>query len=64
MALRAKHGTVEQWPGIGCGSRFVPWAKGASMVVELKMSTGEWQSCMADRLPAELDDELKCHHAA
>ena len=34
------------------------------MVVELKMGNGEWQSFIADRLPQELDDAVKGHHAA
>ena len=34
------------------------------MVVELKMGNGEWQSFMAERLPTELDDAIKGHHAA
>ena len=33
------------------------------MVVELKMANDEWESFMAARLPVELDDAIKKHHA-
>ena len=33
------------------------------MVVELRVSTGEWRAFVADRLPTELDDSIKAHHA-
>ena len=56
--LTVKYGPVEHWPQIGCGSKFRPWAKGASMVVELKMGNGEWQSFMPEPMPAELDDTI------
>ena len=62
--LKAKYGPMEDWPHIGCGSKFRPWAKGASMVVELKMGNGEWQSFMAEQMPNELDDAINSHHAA
>eukprot|EP00975_Prorocentrum_lima_P022232 4676623-Prorocentrum_lima.AAC.1 len=30
--MKEKHSDkVETWPDIGCGARFVPWARGASM---------------------------------
>ena len=41
-----------------CGARFVPWAKGASKVVELKVKD-TFYAILADRLPEELDDEIK-----
>ena len=31
------------------------------MVVELKLGNGQWSSCMAERLPAELGDTIKGH---
>eukprot|EP00975_Prorocentrum_lima_P011876 2526335-Prorocentrum_lima.AAC.1 len=39
---------VEAWPEIGCGARFVPWARGASMVMEVQMSDGSWEAFMAE----------------
>ena len=41
-----------------CGSWFIPWAFGASYVVEMKV--GDEVYCMrAERMPNELDDEIK-----
>ncbi len=34
------------------------------MVAELKMDDGHWEAFMADRLPTELDDEIKKSRAA
>ena len=53
----------KKWPQPGCNSNFRPWRNGASMVVELKMGPNEWTSFMAERLPEELDDEIKKVHA-
>ena len=61
--LKEKYGSVESWPKIGCHANFVPYKKGASQVVELRMGNGEWQSFMAERMPQELDDAIKGHHA-
>ena len=41
-----------------CGARFVPWAKGSSKVLELKVQD-EYFAILADRMPTELDDEIK-----
>ena len=56
-ALNEQYG--DDWPALGCHSKFKPWAKGASMVLELHMGDGRWQAISADRLPAILDDEIK-----
>eukprot|EP00975_Prorocentrum_lima_P033682 7068762-Prorocentrum_lima.AAC.1 len=32
--------SIDKWPKVGCGARFLPWAKGASMVAEMKMPDG------------------------
>ena len=37
--------------------------KGASQVVELMGEDGVWKSFMAERMPQELDDAIKGHHA-
>eukprot|EP00974_Lingulodinium_polyedra_P046601 4465442-Lingulodinium_polyedra.AAC.1 len=50
---------IERWPHVGCGCNFIPWKKGASMVVEIQTQAGEWLSFMADRLPSQLDDAIK-----
>ena len=64
-ALQEKWGEdVSKWPAIGCGAIFKPWARGASMVVEMMTHDGKWISFMADRLPEQLDDAIKGHHAA
>ena len=41
-----------------CGSKFIPWARGASKVMELKVGNAI-HAILADRLPVELDDEIK-----
>ena len=41
-----------------CGSKFIPYKYGASMVVELNFG-GERHAILAERLPKELDDEIK-----
>ena len=51
------------WPKVGCGARFIPWAKGESMVVELRTEVG-YEAFVADRIPPILDDEIKKNHAA
>jgi len=27
--LKQSGGDIEEWPRVGCGAKFVPWAKGA-----------------------------------
>ena len=46
------------WPKIGCGTKFRPWARGASKLLEIETSHG-WVNIIADRLPEQLDDEIK-----
>eukprot|EP00975_Prorocentrum_lima_P055198 11573443-Prorocentrum_lima.AAC.1 len=53
---------IDQWPKVGCGARFVPWAKGASLVAEIKMPDGTWEALMADRFPEQLHDEIRKAH--
>eukprot|EP00975_Prorocentrum_lima_P049323 10319612-Prorocentrum_lima.AAC.1 len=50
---------VERWPEVGCGARFVPWARGASMVVEMQMIDRTWAAFMADRFPDVLEKEIQ-----
>eukprot|EP00974_Lingulodinium_polyedra_P018838 1824413-Lingulodinium_polyedra.AAC.1 len=52
---------VAVWPKIGCGANFKPWAKGATMVVEMLNNGGKWMAFLSDRLPEQLDDVLKGH---
>ena len=47
------------WPANGCGAKFVPWARGLSMVVELQMADDSVEAFASDRLPTILDDEIK-----
>ena len=50
----------EQWKDLACtcGAKFIPWACGASKVVEIRVE-GVWHALLAERLPEELDDEIK-----
>eukprot|EP00975_Prorocentrum_lima_P058111 12188959-Prorocentrum_lima.AAC.1 len=50
---------INTWPQYGCGATFLPRARGASAVAEVKLKDGTWQAFMADRLPRELDDEIR-----
>ena len=62
--MHNEYGDVTKWPKVGCGADFIPWAKGMSMVAEVKCPDGVWQAFSADRLPAQLDDEIKKAQAA
>ena len=62
--MHREYGEVPKWPKIGCGSDFVPWSKGLSMVAEVKCPDGVWAAFSADRLPPQLDDEIKKAQAA
>eukprot|EP00975_Prorocentrum_lima_P057529 12064752-Prorocentrum_lima.AAC.1 len=44
--------------------RFIPWGRGASMVMEMQMSNGNWEAFMADIVPDNLDDDIKKVHEA
>eukprot|EP00975_Prorocentrum_lima_P001386 298810-Prorocentrum_lima.AAC.1 len=58
--MKAKHSpSVESWPKVGCGARFLSWKRGASMVMEMQMKDGSWEASMAQRFPQNLDDEIK-----
>ena len=58
-----RHGELDKWPSLGCRCKFFPWAKGASMVVELKLDDDTWTAIMAERMPSTLDNAIKGHHA-
>jgi len=47
------------WQTPCCGANFAPWRKGASKVIELRDASGEWKAILADRLPEQLDDQIK-----
>ena len=47
------------WPEVGCGSRFIPHAKGASLVVELNSKDGAWHAFLSERIPPKLDNRIK-----
>ena len=51
-------GSVKDFPHIGCGSNYVPWAKGPSMVCEVLIGN-TWEAFLADHTPSILDDQLK-----
>ena len=48
------------WPGASlcCGAKFAPWKRGPSKVVEMLVE-GKWVCFLAERLPEQLDDEIK-----
>ena len=56
--LRKEYGDKENWPQIGCGSKFVPWKRGPSMVAELMMEDGTWSSFLCERPPNKLVDAI------
>ena len=47
----------KMWPQVGCGARFVPWSRGASIILELKCGDS-WRAMMAVRPPPILLDEI------
>ena len=47
----------KSWPQIGCGARFIPWARGASIILELKCGDS-WMAMAAVRPPPILLDEI------
>ena len=62
--MKNKHGDDwTAWPQVGCKSHFVPWKKGFSSVVEIKLSGDTWEAFSADRSPIILDDEIKKQQA-
>ena len=62
--MHKEYGEIGEWPKIGCGSGFAPYRKGFSMVAEIKCPDGQWMAFSADRLPPQLDDEIKKVQAA
>jgi len=52
-----------KWPDPCCGARFLPWARGASKCVEIKLAEG-WVSFLAGGLPEQLEDEIMKAHEA
>ena len=54
------YGTVSNFPHVGCGANYVPWARGASMVCEIQLRGGSsWEAFLADHTPPALDDQFK-----
>ena len=62
--MHKEYGEPEAWPKIGCRSEFKAYKKGFSMVAEIKCPDGRWTAFSADRLPPQLDDEIKRVQAA
>eukprot|EP00959_Pyramimonas_sp_CCMP1952_P406164 8512190-Pyramimonas_sp.AAC.1 len=51
----------EGWPDYGRKSKFLPLQSGPSMAVEFNVGNG-WEALAAERLPQQLDDDVKeCH---
>ena len=57
--MQRQYGDVSNWPKIGCGSKFVPYKYGRSMVVEIQCEDGRWKAFSSARLPQPIDDEIK-----
>ena len=51
------------WPEVGCGPRFFPDKKGASLEVELTSKSGTWGALLSQRIPPKLDNRIKEHYA-
>ena len=51
------------WPDVGCGAKFLPEKKGASMVVELQMAGGSCEAFFSERSLQKIDDAIKKHYA-
>ena len=49
----------KKFPHFGCGAHYRPWARGPSMVCEIKMNGKYWEAFLADHLPQALDDQMK-----
>ena len=52
-----------KWPAIGCGTKSMPSKSGEWQVAELRLEDGTWTAFSADRMPTDLDDEMKRAHA-
>ena len=63
-ALVRKYGEdLGNWPRVGCGSNFLPWKRGASMVIGLKHQDATWTAFLSERFPHALDMEIREHRA-
>ena len=50
LKMEQKFGAdVASWPRLGCSGRFRPWAKGHSMVCEVKDVDDTWSAFIAAR---------------
>ena len=57
--MLAAHGSVSEFPHVGCGANYVPWKRGASMVCEIQLRNSSWEAFLADHTPPALDDQFK-----
>ena len=53
-----------KWPKFGCGARFIPFARGASKLVQMELPDGSDIFFLAERPPALIDDTIKMHQAS
>ena len=55
------YGELANFPHVGCGSNYVPFKRGPSMVCEIQLrhGVGGWEAFLADHTPQALDDQLK-----
>jgi hypothetical protein len=54
-----QNGTVKP-PDLGCGARYFPWARGSSMVVEVRDGQ-KWEAFLADEMPDEMLRLVELH---
>ena len=47
-----KYRRESNWPQIGCGCKFVPYAKGPSKVLQIQLPNGSWAAVVSERLPS------------
>ena len=47
--LQTSRGDTSKWPCIGCEGQFVAYARGPSMVCEMKTEKGDWTAFAAER---------------
>ena len=55
---RAAPEEESNWPDFGCGSRYYPWERGESKVVEVENANGDTISFLAARFPTKLHDAI------
>jgi hypothetical protein len=53
-----------EWPTVGCGKLYKPFANGPGLIIEHKTGDGTWTAFRADLMPEILDDCIKARQVA